>query len=336
MRVALLHDDVPATGRPDELDVYVQADSIASALGRLGHSVGRVPFSLDLAEVRQNLARFEPEVVFNLVESVEGRARLSYLAPALLDAMNFPYTGCGPEAVLATSNKLLTKRLLAAHGIPTPAWLPSAAVQPPNLALPGRYIIKLVWEDASVGLDDDAVVEVDRMEDLDRALRRRARRLGGPAFAEAYIAGREFNLSLLAGPDGSQVLPPAEIHFLDYPEDRPRVVGYRAKWDTESFEYHHTPRCFEFPPGDAGLLSELDRLARACWELFGLDGYARVDFRVDQAGRPWVLEINANPCLSPDAGFVAAAAQAGLGFEQVITRILRYARNRRPAEAVCT
>ena len=164
---------------------------------------------------------------------------------------------------------------------------------------------------------------------------RRAERLGGEVFAEAYIAGREFNLSVLAGPDGPEVLPPAEIHFVDYPDDRPRIVGYRAKWDSDSFEYHHTPRSFDFPPPDAPLLAELCRLARACWDLFGLRGYARVDFRVDETGQPWVLEINANPCLSPDAGFGAAAERAGLSFPAVIARILADAHCEAGATMAC-
>ena len=131
---------------------------------------------------------------------------------------------------------------------------------------------------------------------------------GGECFAEAYIDGREFNLSLLASKAGPQVLPPAEIRFEDYPEGKTRIVGYRAKWHESSFEYLHTVRSFEFPPEDDELLSRLKDLAVRCWSLFDLRGYARVDFRVDRDGRPWVLEVNVNPCLSPDAGFFAAAA----------------------------
>jgi D-alanine-D-alanine ligase len=188
--------------------------------------------------------------------------------------------------------------------------------------LPARYVVKSVWEEASVGLEDDCVVAATDLAGLQREIRERAGRLGGEAFAELYIAGREFNLAVLGGPDGPELLPPAEIRFVDYPDDRPKLVGYRAKWDDQSFEYHHTPHCFDFPRTDDALLAELGRLARDCWQCLGLRGYARVDFRVDEAGRPWVLEINANPCLSPDAGFSAAADRAGLSFEQVVQRIL--------------
>ena len=119
-----------------------------------------------------------------------------------------------------------------------------------------------------------------------------------------------------------EVLPPAEIEFRAFPIDRPRIVGYQAKWDEQSVEYQQTPRRFDFPPGDWPLLNRLRELSQQCWNRFGLRGYARVDFRVDADGVPWILEINTNPCLSPNAGFAAAVQQAGIPYEQVLARIL--------------
>jgi D-alanine-D-alanine ligase len=118
------------------------------------------------------------------------------------------------------------------------------------------------------------------------------------------------------------VLPPAEIVFEGYGPDRPRIVDYRAKWDADSFEYTHTPRRFEFPETERLLLKRLTETALAAWRCFGLAGYARVDFRVDDGGRPWILEVNANPCLSPDAGFAAALERAGIPFAMAVDRIL--------------
>lgn len=323
MNVVILHDDVPPTARADELDVFVQAEAIEAALRTLGHRAARLPFTLDLRELAEGLRKLRAELVINLVEAVAGHGRLVHLAPALLDALGVPYTGAPTEAMFLTSSKVLAKTFLHAHGLPTPPWLgPPGAAPSAGPPLPGRYVVKSVWEEASLGLEDDCVVDARDLDALRAAVAARAGRLGGEAFAELYIAGREFNLSLLAGPDGPEVLPPAEIHFVDYPPDRPRLVGYRAKWDSASFEYHHTPRCFDFPAADRPLLAELAGLARRCWALVGLRGYARVDFRVDAAGRPWVLEINANPCLSPDAGFAAAAERAGVSFAAVVSRIL--------------
>jgi D-alanine-D-alanine ligase len=146
--------------------------------------------------------------------------------------------------------------------------------------------------------------------------------LGRPYFAEQYIEGREFNLSLLADAGGPQVLPAAEIDFSRLPAGKPRIVGYKAKWKADSPEYHATPRRFDFASADGPLVERLAELSRSAWQCFGLRGYARVDFRVDRQGRPWILEINVNPCLSPDAGFAAALDRAGIPFPQAIARIL--------------
>ena len=138
-------------------------------------------------------------------------------------------------------------------------------------------------------------------------------------FAESYIEGREFNLAILAG----TFLPVSEIHFVDYPEPtKLKIVDFRAKWEEDSFEYIHTPRSFDFPETDRPLIAELLKIARRCWGFFNLHGYARVDFRVDDEGRPWVLEINANPCLSPDGGFFAAAARMNLTFTDIVEKII--------------
>ena len=192
----------------------------------------------------------------------------------------------------------------------------------PRYSPPDRWIVKSLWEHASFGLDDESLIYGSGETDLLEKLRARAETLGGSCFAEAYVDGREFNLSILEGRDGPRVLPSAEIVFSDFGEDRLPIVGYRAKWETASFEYRHTPRRFDFADADGPLLTRLRAVALHCWRLFELKGYARVDFRVDRMGSPWVLEINANPCLSPDAGFAAALAEAEIPFHRAVQRIL--------------
>ncbi|MBN2559387.1 MAG: ATP-grasp domain-containing protein [Phycisphaerae bacterium] len=322
MHAVVLHDDLPASARADEVDVFAQASEVETALSAMGYRTSRLSFSLDLGAVRTELRAREPDLVFNLVEAVAGLGRLLHLAPALLDTLRIPYTGAPTEAMFLTTNKLLAKRLLRLQGLPTPDYVEAGDGDCSVALRPGRRVIKPVSEDASVGLEDDAVVQVDDREELEQLIRARVASLGLEVFAEHYIEGREFNVSMLAGPDGPEVLPIAEIQFVDYASGRPRLVGYRAKWDAESFEYSHTPRRFDFPARDTALLEELERLAHASWLLFGVRGYARVDFRVDVAGHPWILEVNANPCLSPDAGFAAAANRAGLSSVDVVRRIV--------------
>lgn len=325
-RIVVLHSQVAEGVRRDEDDVLVQTEVVCRALAKLGYNAVPMAFEEDLGVMRERLRRFDSVLVFNLVETVAGTGRFIYLAPALLDELGLCYTGAATDAVFLTSNKTVAKRLLQRSGIPTPLWQTVESLQSGSPAAAGRYIVKSVWEHASVGLDDDAVVAGSSPGELLSEMRKRRGKLGGECFAELFIEGREFNLSLLEEKDGPRVLPPAEIDFSGFPPEKLKMVGYAAKWESDSFEYHHTPRCFDFSGEDLTLLERLANLARQCWDLFSLRGYARVDFRVDAAGRPWVLEVNTNPCLSPDAGFVAAAVRSGLSFEEVITGIMAASR----------
>jgi D-alanine-D-alanine ligase len=328
MRLALVHNAPGDDSAPDEQDVLVQVASVEAAARRCGHESFRLACDLDLASVEKQLKEQAPDAVFNLVESLGGTGRLLHLFPSLLDAMRLRYTGASAEALFLTSNKILAKLRLHSGGIPTPAWMGPYDGRRRHLPLPAApwpecWIIKSVWEHASIGLDDKAFVDGASTGELPTLLAQRAAHLGGACFAEAFVEGREFNLSILESPEGVRVLPPAEIIFDGFTEDQPRIVDYRAKWDATSFEYHHTPRCFDFDSRDHFLIEELTSLAMRCWHLFDLTGYARVDFRVDAMNRPWVLEINANPCISPDAGFAAAIEQAGIGFDRAVDGIIR-------------
>jgi len=315
-KVAILHGAVALDAAPDEQDVLVEVETVGSALAGLGYQPLPLPLGLDLAAAGRRLARLKPDFVFNLVESLRGEGRLIHLAPSLLDSLGFSYTGSGTEAVYLTSNKPLAKRLMRGAGIATPDW--AAAGELPRF--PDPYIVKSVWEHASIGLEDGSVTG-DRGA-LPALLEQRRQRLGGEWFVEAFVEGREFNLSLLGGPEDMELLPPAEMCFVGFPPGKPRIVNYAAKWDEHSFEFHATPRRFDFGPEDGGLLQRLAATAKACWRLFDLRGYARVDCRVDERGEVQVLEVNINPCLSPDAGFAAAAAQAGLDLQDIVARII--------------
>ncbi|MBF0144330.1 MAG: D-alanine--D-alanine ligase, partial [Magnetococcales bacterium] len=135
---------------------------------------------------------------------------------------------------------------------------------------------------------------------------------------ERFIDGREFNIAVLEVEGRPRILPMAEMVFAQYGPERRRIVDYAAKWHPESFNFSHTVRRFDFDSGDAPLLGRLRRLTEEVWSLFGARGYARVDFRVDGEGVPWILEINVNPCLAADAGYMAAANRSGLELSDVV------------------
>ena len=324
MRIAVLYGQLSLHNTTDEQDGLVQVESVSKALTALNHDPAPVSFSLDVKETVKALTDIQPSVVFNLVESIDGRGHLIHLAPSILDALNLPYTGAGTDAIYTTSNKVLAKQLLRGARIPTPAFVTPEDTGQKQLSSFRPCIIKSVWEHGSIGISTNSVVFPETFDQLALEMERRRPQLGGACFAEAFIEGREFNLSLLAqnGESLPQVLPPAEIRFENYTQGRHRIVDYKAKWESESFEYRNTVRSFDFPTQDRPLLAKLQKIARECWKVFNLKGYARVDFRVDGAGKPWVLEVNTNPCIAPDSGFVAAAQQAGMSFQHVIDRIL--------------
>jgi D-alanine-D-alanine ligase len=323
MKIALLYDETAGGDiSPDNADIVEQIEVVSSGLRELGHGFCEIPFSLDLKRAIDSLEKYSPDLVFNLVESVEGNGDLIFMAPALLDSMNIPYTGSSTDTIYKSSNKLLAKEHMSGNSVPTPEGFSMKKASEKSQSLKGDYIIKSVWEHASIGINDDSIVSPCTTSDLLMEMEFRKNELGGRCFAEKYIEGREFNLSILAGKEGPEILPPAEIEFKSFSENRRRMVGYSAKWEQESFEYSNTVRRFEFSERDDHLLGVLRKVAERCWNIFDIGGYCRVDFRVDKKRRPWVLEVNANPCLSPDAGFMAAAERAGIEPADVIKRII--------------
>lgn len=316
-RALLLHGVLDPGGRPDEADTLVQVREIGAVLEGLGFATAELGLGLDLRPLRA-LARRPPEIVFYLVEALEGRAALQHLPAVVLEASGLRFTGAPAAALQLTTDKLAAKRLLRRAGLLTPDW-----VIDPLAADPERlWIVKAVDEDASLGLDAGSVVPGHRVAER---LARCQARFGGRWFAEAYLDGREFNLAMLECEGEPELLPIGEIDFSALPAGRPRIVDYDAKWSPGSTSYEATPRIFEPRLGDGPLRCELAALALETWRLFGLRGYARVDVRVDAQGRPWILEVNANPCLSADAGYVTALEEAGLDQRTGVVRILEAA-----------
>ena len=325
--IAILHNPVRDNAPADERDVLDQVDAVAQSLPLLGLGAEILPFQPDLAQMKQTLLKLEPCCIFNLVEAVNGCSQLLHFAPSLFDYLRIPYTGAPAEALFVTTHKILAKKWMALTGVPTPEWLALENHSLSSPPFPERYIIKPVNEEASVGLDAAAIVETGNRQELVRKIRERQKLVGMACFAERFIEGREFNLSLLGTPQGTVVMPPAEMNF-HFPAGIPKIMDYKAKWEDGTPEYANTRRTFDLPQADGELVERLKRTALTCWNLFHLRGYARVDFRVDEAGRVFVLEINANPCLSEGSGFPAACERAGLSFPEMVQRILTEALHR--------
>jgi D-alanine-D-alanine ligase len=237
------------------------------------------------------------------------------VVPALLDRLKLGYTGSGFDALVAAQSKLRMKQVLACAGLPTPAWSERGDGLPDGALV----MVKSVDEHASVGIDRHSVVAATAAA---AEIVRREEVFGGRFFAETFLDGREFNISLLEGPDGVEVLPIPEIEFVDFAVDRPRIVDYGAKWIEEDPAYHNTPRRFGLEQREPELAARLRSVVLEVWRAFGIRGYARVDLRVDGLGVPQVIDVNTNPCIAPDAGLAAAASEAGIGYDGLVQRIV--------------
>jgi len=325
--IAVVHNaPVPAGHAFSEasLDVLTQVKAIENTLVELGHPTVRIPFTRDISVFIQRMKEEKVEMAFNLCETVDENPQLAGHPAAVLELLGIPFSGSPSMALMLTTDKVMTKRLLIVRGIRTPNYLIYDGTHKFNAqVLTFPVISKPRFEDAGIGIDQDSVFQDEG--ELKRGLRDFFN-LFGTLLVEEYISGREFNVSLFGYPSAS-VLPVSEIDFSDFPEGRYPIVGYRAKWDRDSFEYQHTPRKFpqEFPHT---LLKTMERTALESFHLLILRDYGRVDMRVDGSGRIHVLEVNANPCLSPDAGFVAAAQKAGMTYSDMVRELVNFIEKR--------
>ena len=325
------------TPEVEAAEIRTNSDEIGRALKALGFRIAIVTLTLDIEKARKKLEKLKPDVAFNLVDSIEGMGDMVSIAPMLLSHLEIPYTGINAAVTTVTCDKLLSKQVLKAHNIRTAPWLTEAEIEAGGKKLRTPYILKSITEHASFGMASDSVVK--NRATLKKRLAEKRREFWGDWFAEAYIEGREFNLGLLAstGPERVILLPPAEIVFTkDFPKNKPKIIDYAAKWHTQSKEYIGTVRNFERIEKEPKLRKQLQHMARQCWFAFNLTGYARVDFRVDTKGVPYVLEVNSNPFLTANEGFGVAAKRAGLSFEETVGAIVAdaYLRSAQPIPKV--
>jgi len=325
-RVAVLYTsveeslkDVPEEKRAD-MDLAGNARSISEALTLAGHAPRTVTFGIDPVELARSLRSQETEAVFNLSECPQDNAQKEPHGAALLELLRIPYTGNGPFSLALCNNKALAKRILSSHGIPTPAYRLFSAPPRRVSGLSFPLIVKPALEDGSSGINEESVVEDEA--GLRRQVARVVEIFKQEALVEEFVGGREFNVGVLGNgtaADPHRTLPPAE---LIYRNPRWRVCSFESKWDTGHPSYSEIASTC---PADVSpsLRARLERWTLACAGLFALKGYARVDFRMYRKGKPFVLEVNPNPDLAPDAGLSKAARAAGTPYEALVSEILR-------------
>jgi D-alanine-D-alanine ligase len=327
-RVIIAHNSVDDDADISTADVLEQVDLVALGLTEL--DVEHEVIAVDNHRVWEAIHPRAGTLIFNLVEAPPGMPQLQPASAAVLELLGVPFTGSRSCALWLTTDKLATRAMLSSHDLPVAPggriWSNDQRVLD---SVPPPWIIKPGWEDASVGLDGSPVC-FDREQAAEKTRELERRFAGQPLVLEHFLPGREFNVALLDNGRGPQVLPVAEMAFIDYPPDVPALISYEGKWIVGSFEDEHTMRRFPSDEEDGALLAEVRRVARRAWTVCGLEGYARVDIRLDESARPCILEVNANPCLSAEAGFVIAAHHAGLTPGALVGRILHAALRPQP------
>ncbi len=305
-----------------EYGVLGEVSLIASALRDHGHET-QVFAANTAARLTGFLSTERPDAIFNCCESFLGRSALEMSVAGVFDLFEIPYTGSSALTLGLALDKGMAKGMMRMQGINTPSHhivrnaLELAVLSP--LAYP--QIVKPMCEDASIGIDAAAVV--GNAQELAQRVRFVLREFQQPAIVEEFIDGRELNVSLLATSSSAfMTLPISEIRFDGLPRKLPRIVTYEAKWLQQS-EYYQATRS-ECPAVlEERLAQQLRDTAVAAAQALGLRDYGRVDFRIrDGDDAVFVLEVNPNPDLNDDAGFLRAARASGRSYESTVCEIL--------------
>lgn len=312
-----------------EVGVLEEREHVVRALVAVGFRASIFNMNSDVKRLFQFIEEKEPDIIFNLCESVGNEAIHEMHVAGLYELLEVPYTGASAFALGTCQNKSRAKEILSYHKVPTPRFTiykNIGEVNSDDLELKFPLIVKPMLEDASVGVDKNSVVQ--DFVALKKRVRYVFQNYDQPAIVEEYIEGREINVALL-GNKRPIVLPISEIDFSGLPADYPRIVTYNGKWMQGTDEFSGTVGVCPAP-----LSPETEKFAKEialkAYRAMGCRDYARVDMRLDKNNKLFVIEVNPNPDISDDAGFARSARAYGLTFQDIITRIVEYALERTP------
>jgi D-alanine-D-alanine ligase len=323
MKIAILFDGASAYAtKPDQL-ILSTVEAIEQSLVAEGNEVGYVPVFLD-GKWLDKLRRGKFDLAFNMCEGIDGIATHESGVIGMLELLKIPFTGASSVTAMVCLKKPLINAVLEKDGLPIPRFA-SIRRGDPLVSVGFPAIVKPAAEDASLGVEQRSVVRNTRQlaERVEAMLE-----LWDEVIVQRYVDGREVNVGVL----GDAVLPIAEIDFGKMPRGRWRIVTYQSKWAPGSVDdIGGVPRCPAKLP--ARVADEVRRVALRAWKLAGGTGYGRVDMRIDADGEPWILEVNANPDIAPDAGLARMARVVGIEYPALIRNICELAltRNRETA-----
>jgi D-alanine-D-alanine ligase len=289
-------------GPSAEREVSIESGTcVMRALATLGHDAKSLDFDERFIDAIREIA---PDVVFN---ALHGRGGEDGTIQGVLEWMGIPYTGSGVAACAISMDKHLTKKLLAAEGLPTPAWDVFDLTGGTLPLLPGSLELPLVAKPRASG-SSAGVAIVKTHEAWTKAMIDASSRTP-EILAEEFVPGREFSCGVL----GEEALPVVEIVSSD------EFYSYDAKYKPGGSR-HLIPA-----PIDHDLTARLQTLALSVHRLIGLRDYSRTDFIVTDHGRPTILEVNALPGMTPQSLLPDEAQHAGISYEALVERLLQFA-----------
>jgi len=297
--------------------VLDEVSAVKTALLELNFTPELFPLFPPVERALRAVRTIKASIVFNLFEGFGGEPFTEVDIASALKEMNIPYTGNTPESLALCLDKRLAKQTLLDAGVPTPAFQVFDESSDKNLQLNLPVILKPAMEDASHGVYAENVVY--KTETFRQVLKQLLKQTSRQVIVEEFINGREFNATVL----GKEVLPVSEIIYT-LPDDLPRILTFESKWDTGSLYYKNTQAVCPAKV-DSKTESSLKELARQACKACGCRGYARVDMRADDNGKIYVLEVNPNPDISPQAGCARQSLAAGLSYAEFIKIIVEQA-----------
>ncbi|MDD4003879.1 MAG: ATP-grasp domain-containing protein [Elusimicrobiaceae bacterium] len=268
-------------------------------------------------ELRKRLSRDNPLCIFNLFEGFSYNTKTESVFSRILESAKIPFTGNSTSALELCLDKQAVKERLALHGVKVPAGVLAKSpedVENAGLRLPA--FIKPCYEDASVGIGKDSLVST--REELLATVRNRLAAFPSGVIAEEFIPGVEYTVGLIGTPP-YEVIGISSLQYNPAAGNELRFLHYESKWDTESESFRMLmPQVRPLPPE---IKAELEDIAIRAGKAVGCNGYFRVDVR-ERNGEYYVLDINPNPDINSDSGFIKQARKSGYTYGQVLTKII--------------
>ena len=299
----------------------MEYDVIAS-LGQMGHDVEKLGVGSDLGAIRRAIDAFQPHIVFNLLEDFNDVPIYDQNVVSYLELQRVPYTGCNARGLLLARDKAISKKLLAYHRIPVPEFAVfhrgRPVRRPPRLGFP--LIVKSLVHESSTGISQASVVEDE--EKLRERVSFVHERIGTDAIVERYIEGRELYVGVM-GNERLEVFPVWEIFLSRLPEGSWAIATESVKWNPR-YQRKHRIKTGEAKGLSPGVTERIQKLAKRIYKNLYLSGYARIDLRMDDQEKVYVLEANPNPQLAHGEDFADSAEAGGLPYDRLLQRILNF------------